>query len=50
MRRKTKTRKKPTAPTPLNQEQEALITILLHEIESTEPVELVAKVPDSTCA
>lgn len=50
MRRKTKTRKKPTAPTPLNQEQEALITILLQEIGTTEPVELVAKVPDSTCA
>ena len=50
MRRKTKTKKKPIPPVLLNQEQEALITILLQEIGSTEPVELVAKVPDSACA
>ena len=50
MRRKTKTKRKPTPPALLNQEQEALITILLQEVGSTEPVELVAKVPDSACA
>ena len=50
MKRKTKTRKKPIPPILLNQEQEALITILLQEIGTTEPVELVAKVPDSACA
>lgn len=50
MRRKTKTRKKPSPPVLLNQEQEALITILLQEIGRTEPVDLVAKVPDSACA
>ena len=50
MRRKTKTRKKPTPPAPLNQEQEALISILLQKIWSIEPVELVARVPDSVCA
>ena len=50
MRRKTKPKKKPTSPAPLNQEQEALITILLQEIGSIEPVDLVTKVPDSACA
>jgi len=50
MRQKTKTRKKPTPPVLLNQEQETLVTTLLQEIGSTEPVELVAKVPDSACA
>jgi len=50
MRRKTKTRKKPISPVLLNKEQEALITILLREVGSAEPGELVAKVPDSACA
>ena len=50
MRRKTKTRKKPIPPVLLNQEQEALITLLLQEIGNTEPAEIVAKVPDSRCA
>ncbi len=50
MRRKTKTRKKPTSPPLLNQEQEALISTLLKEIGSTDPAEILAKIPDSSCA
>jgi len=50
MRRKTKTRKKPTPPVLLNQEQEALMTTLLQEIGSTDPAEVLARVPDSRCA
>jgi len=52
MRRKTKTRKKPILPVLLNQEQEALVTTLLQEIgsTSTDPAEILAKVPDSRCA
>lgn len=50
MRRKTKTRKKPTSPPLLNQEQEALISTLLKEIDSTDPAEILARIPDSRCA
>ena len=50
MRRKTKTKKKPFPPAPLNQEQEALITTILKDIGSTDPAEILAKVPDSRCA
>ncbi len=50
MRRKTKTKRKPTPPVLLNQEQEALVNTLLQEIGSTDPAELLAKVPDSRCA
>lgn len=50
MRRKTKTKKKPIPPAPLNQEQEALITSILKDIGSTDPAEILAKVPDSRCA
>ena len=50
MRRKTKTRKKSTSPPLLNQEQEALISTLLKEIGSTDPAEILARIPDSRCA
>lgn len=50
MRQKTKTRKKPTSPPLLNQEQEALISTLLKEIDSTDPAEILARIPDSRCA
>ena len=50
MRRKTKTRKKPIPTALLNQEQEALVTTLLKEIDSTDPAEILAKIPDLSCA
>ncbi|NQT55357.1 MAG: hypothetical protein HQ551_03935, partial [Desulfobacteraceae bacterium] len=50
MRRKTKTKRKPTPQALLNQEQEALITTLLQEIGSADPAEILAKIPDSRCA
>jgi hypothetical protein len=50
MRRKAKTKRKPTHPVLLNQEQEALITTLLQEIGSTDPAEILIRVPDSRCA
>jgi len=50
MRRKTKTKRKPSPPIQLTQEQEALVTTLLQEIGSTDPAEILTKVPDSRCA
>ncbi len=50
MKRKRKTRKEPTPRAPLSQEQETLIVRLLEEIASTDPVDIVAKVPDARCA
>ena len=50
MRRKAKTKKKTTPPVLLNQEQEAYVTTILQQIDSSEPDEIVAEVPDSRCA
>jgi hypothetical protein len=50
MKRKKKTKKKSTHPLYLSQEQETFITSLLQEVGNTDPVEMVAKVPDSRCA
>jgi len=50
MKRKRKPKRKSVSPVLLNQEQEALITTLLQEVGSTDPAEILAKIPDSRCA
>jgi len=50
MRRKTKTRKKPILTASLNKEQESLVTTLLKEVDSTDPDEILTKIPDLSCA
>ena len=50
MKRKKKTKKKPAFQAPLSHEQEALIVSLLKEIPDSNPIDLVAKIPDSRCA
>ncbi|MBW1780083.1 MAG: hypothetical protein JRL30_05035 [Deltaproteobacteria bacterium] len=50
MKRKRKTRKELSPRTPLSQEHQALIALLLQEMAGTDPVDIAQKVPDARCA